>query len=84
MGWSSPPESGQLAEDAEICGSRDSEIPSVAPPAPPRKRKQRRRRPRQDEFYEDGAGAEFATGLEPPLFEIRELPKIQTRTPTQT
>ena len=70
-----PPESGQVADDPEICDSRDSEIAKVASPTVQRQHKRRHRRPRQDEFYDDNSGAEFATGLEPPSFEIRELPQ---------
>jgi poly(A) polymerase len=75
MGWSSPPEPGPLAEEPETCASRESETADVAPLLAPRPQKNRRRRPRRDDMYDDSSGAEFATGLEPPLFEMREMPR---------
>ena len=75
MGWSSPPESGPSTEEPESCASRESETADVVPPVVPRPQRNRRRRPRRNEYYDDSTGAEFATGLEPPLFEIREMPQ---------
>ena len=73
MGWSSPPEPGLLAESSETCDKRDSESAEVTP-AVARRNKPRRRRSKRDVGYDDFSGNDYATGLEPPLFEIRELP----------
>ncbi len=75
MGWSSPPKSGQVTDSPETCAGRESETADIAPLVVQRPQKNRRRRPRRDELYDEGTGAEFATGLEPPRFEIREMPR---------
>ncbi len=75
MGWSSPPESGQLTEPTESRGNRDSE-PAVASPSVARRHRTRRQGSRRDPYYDESGGAEYATGLEPPQFEVRELPPV--------
>jgi len=74
MGRSPSPDSGLLAGQAQPSEVHDSDAPGAVPNPAGRSGRRKRRRSRRDEFYEDLSGAEYATGLEQPAFEVRELP----------
>ncbi len=74
MGRSLPPDTGQMTESTQTPERHDSDGQQTAPSSAGRTGRRRRRRSRRDEFYEESSGADYATGLEPPAFEVHELP----------